>query len=326
MANKPIRAVPRVPGQRVAEDAFQSLVHRVEAEEKIAPFVVGAATALELPIDAIEEDPDQPRKTFDAASLRELAATIQERGVMQPISVRPHATPGRYIINYGARRFRASKLVGLTSIPAVVQSNATAADQVIENLQRDALTPMEIAEFIGIELQKGRKKIDIAAAIGKSPGFVSQHVTLLELPAPLQRIFEAGRCRDVTVINELNTLYGRYPDETRAWLEEPPTDITRGAVAVFREYCLEQARQASEPPTAADGGADHALPSQPQGQRGAAKARVQRVDAQRSQMLSQALGVSVIVDAKQIRIAYGASENLDRIANALVGAVKAPSP
>jgi len=99
---------------------------------------------LSLPLELIDEDPDQPRTAgnsgFSPESIAELGATIKTRGVKSPISVREHPkAPGRYLINHGARRFRASKWAGKTTIPAFLDADYTNDDQVIENLQRDAL-------------------------------------------------------------------------------------------------------------------------------------------------------------------------------------------
>jgi ParB family chromosome partitioning protein len=197
----------------------------------------GGARPLELDILLIDEDPNQPRTVFDRESLAEMAATICERGVKTPISVRSNpAAKGRYIINHGARRYRASKLVGKTTIPSFIDPDYTEADQIIENLQRDGLTPREIADFIGRELAKGKKKGEIAKAIGKSPAFVTQHVTLLDLPDPIAEVFNSGRCRDVTVINELVTVHKKRPKEVANWLDDENLEITRGAVKLLREF------------------------------------------------------------------------------------------
>ena len=78
-----------------------------------------------LALDLIDEDPDQPRREFDEASLRELSETIALRGVRQPMSVRPHpTTPGRWMLNFGARRYRTSLLAGKDTIPAFVDATA----------------------------------------------------------------------------------------------------------------------------------------------------------------------------------------------------------
>lgn len=196
---------------------------------------------LDLPLDLIDEDPNQPRSAdnpgFSKEKLEELAATIGPRGVKSPISVRenPNAAD-RYLINHGARRFRASKLAGKTTIRAFIDNDYNEADQVIENLQRNDLTAREIADFIGRELAKGRKKIDIASSIGKSPAFVTQHVTLLDLPEPVAEVFNTGRCGDVTVINELVTAHKKHPREVVTFLADETQDCTRGAVKLLREF------------------------------------------------------------------------------------------
>ena len=113
--------------------------------------------AMMISIDLIDEDPNQPRTIFNDESLQELADTIRERGVKSPISVR-ETSDGRYMINHGARRYRASKLAGKTSIPAFIDNDYTNVDQLIENIQRDNLAPMDIARFIESELNRGLKK------------------------------------------------------------------------------------------------------------------------------------------------------------------------
>ncbi|MFZ2171497.1 MAG: ParB/RepB/Spo0J family partition protein [Methylococcaceae bacterium] len=192
---------------------------------------------LELELHLIDEDPNQPRTVFDSESLGEMAETIRVRGVKTPISVRPHPEDeGRYVINHGARRYRASTLAGKKTIPGFIDADYTEADQVIENLQRDSLTAREIADFIGREIAKGKKKGVIAKAIGKSPAFVTQHVTLLDLPDPIAEVFNSGRCHDVTVINELVTVYKKEPQEVCDWMNNDKQGITRGSVKLLREY------------------------------------------------------------------------------------------
>lgn len=201
------------------------------------PSPLAAGKASEIAMELIEEDPNQPRTMFDPQSLEEMAGTIALRGVKTPISVRPHPEQdGRFIINHGARRFRASGLAGKTTIPAFVDADYTEADQVIENLQRDALTAREIADFIGRELAKKVKKGDIAKAIGKSPAYVTQHATLLDLPDPIAEAFQADRCRDVTLINELVGLYKKHPEGVTEWLAGEEQEITRGTVRLLKEF------------------------------------------------------------------------------------------
>lgn len=203
-----------------------------------------ALQPVDLEISIIDEDPGQPRMHdnpgFADKSLHELAESIRNRGVKTPISVRENpVVRGRYIINHGARRFRSSRIAGKTTIPAYVDNDYSEADQVIENLHRNALTPREVANFIGRELAKGLKKSEIAQAISKSPAFVTQHANLLDLPDVLADAFRSGRAKDVTVISELLIAYKKYGIEVSEWLRDERQEITRGTVKRLREYLNE---------------------------------------------------------------------------------------
>ena len=195
-----------------------------------------------LHIDQVVEDPDQPRSSnnpgFSRDSLNELAETVKLRGIKTPISVREIPGADNFMINHGARRYRAARIAGLTTIPAFIDNDYLITDQVIENIQRNDLTPREIANFIGRELAKGKKKGEIAKDIGKSPAFVKQHATLLDLPEPIAIIFNSDRVRDVTIINDLVTLFKKYPSQVKFWLDDPEQDISRGTVKLFREYLI----------------------------------------------------------------------------------------
>jgi ParB family chromosome partitioning protein len=99
-----------------------------------APAILTAGAPLQLPLDLIDEDPDQPRKDFDPVPLAELTDSVKARGVLQAISVRRHPlTPDRWMVNFGARRLRASRLAGKPTIPAYVDNAMDSYDQVIEN-------------------------------------------------------------------------------------------------------------------------------------------------------------------------------------------------
>jgi len=237
-----------------------------------APSKTMAATSqrqggpLLLPLHLIDEDPQQPRTEdnpgFAPHSIAELAATIALRGVKSPISVRDNPTrPGRYLINHGARRFRASKVAGKTTIPAFIDNDYNEVDQVIENLQRNQLTAREIADYLGRELAKGIQQREIARSIGKSPAFVTQHIALLDLPEPIAQAFNAGRARDVTVVNELVTAMKKNPREVTEWLEDNDgQDITRSAVKLLRQFLEEKRYQTKVFSDMAADGNDAVLP------------------------------------------------------------------
>ncbi|MFL6718483.1 MAG: ParB/RepB/Spo0J family partition protein [Burkholderiaceae bacterium] len=222
---------------------------------------------LALSLSLIDEDPLQPRTDdnpgFSSQSIGELAATIQSRGVKSPISVRDNPTrPGRYLINHGARRFRASRVAGKTTIPAFVDNDYNEVDQVIENLQRNELTAREVADYIGRELAKGIRQQDIARSIGKSPAFVTQHIALLDLPEPIAQAFNSGRAKDVTLVNELVTAFKKNPREVTDWLEDNEgQDITRSAVKLLRAFLEEKRYQTHVFSDMGVNGTDHDVPT-----------------------------------------------------------------
>lgn len=194
-------------------------------------------TIYQIELSLIDEDPAQPRTEFNQASLLELAETIRFRGVKTPISVRPsQLVEGRYIINHGARRFRASVIAGKQTIPACIDTEYTEEDQLIENLQRDNLTPREISVFLDKLRKKGHKKGEIAKIIGKSPSWVTQHITLLELPPLVATVFKNGRCNDVTVLYELAKMEKNAPEHLGAWLEDEQQEINRGTVKLLQDF------------------------------------------------------------------------------------------
>ena len=210
----------------------------------------GGSGPKELSMDLIDEDPKQPRTKnnpgFSKENLEELAKTIRQRGVKSPISVRENSdTPGRYIINHGARRYRGSKLAEKTTIPGFIDNDYSEEDQVIENLQRDELTAREIADFIGRKLAEGRKKGEIAKSIGKSASFVSQHVVLLDLPEAINGAFVSGRANDVTVVNELVKIHKKNAEEVETWISYDGQELTRGSVTLLREYLDDKKKQIS---------------------------------------------------------------------------------
>lgn len=205
---------------------------------------------LELRLDLIDEDPSQPRTRnnpgFSIKSLSELAASIRLRGVKTPISVRVNpSAPGRYIINHGARRFRASRLAGRDTIPGFIDNDYSRSDQVVENLHRNELTAREIADFIGRQLAQGMRKSEIARSISKSPAFITQYVILLDLPEPIALAFNQGRVKDVTVTGELVKAYRKGAEDVSRWLADESNEITRGAVRMLREF-LDQKAQANQ--------------------------------------------------------------------------------
>ena len=113
----------------------------------------------EISVILLDEDPSQPRKFFDPDALKELADSIRTRGIKTPISVRFNVKNGRYTINHGHRRYRASVIAGKETIPAYIDNDYSDEDQIIENLQRENLTTREIADYIGRQIALGKTQI-----------------------------------------------------------------------------------------------------------------------------------------------------------------------
>lgn len=185
----------------------------------------------------IQEDVNQPREYFDEESLNELAETIKQSGVKTPISVHIDTNDvTKYIINHGARRYRAAVKAGLEFIPAIIDNEYTSYDQIIENLHRDDLKPIEIARFVQKMINQGHQKKIIAKKLGKSPAFITQHVNLLNLPDCIQEAFESERTQDVTVLNDLTTLHRKNAEEVELWLQDPDQDINRHSLKYLKSY------------------------------------------------------------------------------------------
>jgi ParB family chromosome partitioning protein len=199
-----------------------------------APPPDASGVPLMLAIDAIDEDAEQPRHEFDANALQELADTIRERGVRQPISVRPDPQrSGRWLLNFGARRLRAARLAGLTLIPAFIDTTADSYDQVIENEQREGLRPLELAMFVHKRLALGDKQAEIARRLGKSRQWVTLATALIEPPYWLLHLYRQGRCRGMMELYELRRLHGEHAQYVEAWVLDRDA-ITRDSIAALR--------------------------------------------------------------------------------------------
>lgn len=148
----------------------------------------------ELPLTDIRPNPYQPRKTFDEAALQELASSIKQSGVFQPIILRKSING--YEIIAGERRFRASKLAGKETIPAIVRQidePQMMEIAVLENLQREDLTPLEEAEAYQTLIKKlSLTQEEVSERIGKSRPYIANYLRLLTLPDQTKKYLQAG--------------------------------------------------------------------------------------------------------------------------------------
>ena len=155
----------------------------------------GMVSTNTLPLSEIVPNKDQPRKTFDEAALDELADSIRQHGILQPLLVRPIATGG-YQLVAGERRWRASKRAGLKEVPVVVKElsdTETMEIAIIENLQREDLNPIEEAEGLQALIDKcGFTQEQVAVSVGKSRPAIANSLRLLKLPLEVRDMAKNG--------------------------------------------------------------------------------------------------------------------------------------
>lgn len=165
---------------------FADFDEEKEADEKVE----------ELQLDEIRPNPYQPRKNFDEENLKDLSDSIRKNGVFQPIIVRKSSVMG-YEIIAGERRFRASKLAGKDSIPAIVRvidDEQMMEVAVLENLQREDLSPLEEAEAYST-LMKNLKitQSELSERLGKSRPYIANYLRLLDLPREVKAFVQDGK-------------------------------------------------------------------------------------------------------------------------------------
>ncbi len=163
--------------------------------DPVPPAEVFGAHFKEIAVSAITPNPRQPRRTFDEDAIEELAESIRQVGLLQPVVVRA-AGPGRYELIMGERRWRASQRAGLTEIGAIVkqtQDNELLRDALIENLHRQQLDPLEEAAAYQQLLDDfGATHEELARKIGRSRPHISNTLRLLNLPPAVQKREAAG--------------------------------------------------------------------------------------------------------------------------------------
>ncbi|CUU57312.1 chromosome partitioning protein, ParB family [Parafrankia irregularis] len=180
-----------IPAAADSADAYQSM----SADRGYAPAPVAGAVFREIPLDSVTPNPRQPRNHFDEDALAELAESLKEVGLLQPIVVR-ELLPGRYELVMGERRWRASRLAGLDQVPAIVRETADDAmlrDALLENLHRQQLNPLEeAAAYEQLLRDFGATHEELAGRLGRSRSHVTNTIRLLGLPPAVQRRVAAG--------------------------------------------------------------------------------------------------------------------------------------
>jgi ParB family chromosome partitioning protein len=167
----------------------------VPSEETEVPGAADGPALVEIPVDAISPNPDQPRKRFDEESLSALAGSLSAHGILQPVLLRP-LPGGRFEIVAGERRWRAAQLAGMTTVPAVVadrDDGQSLEAALIENMAREDLNPVEQARAVAALVEElGLTREQVGKRVGRSRVAVSNLLRLLDLPPEALALLERG--------------------------------------------------------------------------------------------------------------------------------------
>lgn len=291
-------------GRRGLGRGLSALLGEVEAAPAQAPGDASAGSR-EAPIELLKRNPDQPRRTFREEDLEDLSNSIREKGVLQPILVRPApGAPGEFQIVAGERRWRAAQRAGLRSVPIMVRELddlAVLEIGIIENVQRADLNILEEALSYKVLMEKFERTQDaIAQTIGKSRSHVANTLRLLALPEEVQSYLVSG---------ELSAGHAR----AIAAAADPVAlakQIIEGGLSVRETEAL--ARKAPTAPSAKN--------------KGGRPPKVKDTDTQALEAdLSSVLGLDVTIDhrggAGSLTISYATLEQLDDLCNRLTRGV-----
>lgn len=264
---------------------------------------------LEVPVNAVGPNPKQPRTRFDDETLAELAASIKEVGILQPIVVR-RAGDGAYELVAGERRLRAAKLAGLATVPVVLRDSGDSEllrEALIENIHREDLNPIELAEAFRQLLEDlGLKQESLAERVGVSRSHIANTIRLLSLPLEVQQLLAddkltAGHARALLALGDAEAMGSLA---LRVVAEDLSVRQTEDVVRRFLDAPKEP-------------GADPA-PAKTSG--GGADAGVAEIEEILSEQL--ATRVSIQVGSKhggKVVIEFGSPDDLERIVSEIVG-------
>jgi len=281
-------------GRRGLGRGLSALLDEVEAPAEPGQRAAGVT---EIPVETIKANPDQPRRHFDEAELEELAQSIREKGVLQPILVRPAVFAGEFQIVAGERRWRAAQRAGIRAIPALVRSlsdEEVLEIAIVENVQRKDLSPMEEADGYRTLIEKfGRTQAQVADTVGKSRVHVANALRLLQLPDSVQAMVRDGQLTP----GHVRPLIG-VADAAR--LAE---EIVGRGLSVRQTETL-----------ARGGGANSAAPSR----RGGKDADTIAIETDLAEMLGLAVEIRDAGGAGEVRIRYATLEQLEEVCRRLM--------
>jgi ParB family transcriptional regulator, chromosome partitioning protein len=271
-----------------------------------APEAGEASTGLlEVPANVIAPNPKQPRSRFDDDTLKELAASIREVGILQPIVVR--RTGQGYEVVTGERRLRAAKLAGLATVPVVLRDSDDAdllREALIENIHREDLNPIELGEaFRQLLDELGLKQEELADRVGVSRSHIANTIRLLALPLEVQQLLtddriSAGHARALLALGDQDAITSL---SLRVAAEDLSVRETEEIVRRFIEAPAEASRKKQAP---------RSEPADPN-------------LAEVEEILSEQLATRVVIRMGrrrgQVLIDFGSADDLDRIVSEIVG-------
>jgi ParB family transcriptional regulator, chromosome partitioning protein len=264
------------------------------------------AGMVEVPVGAVAPNPRQPRTNFDDETLRSLAASIREVGVLQPIVVRRSGEA--YELIAGERRLRAAKLAGLATVPVILRDSGdadTLREALIENIHRDDLGPIELAEAFRELLEElGLKQETLADRLGVSRSHIANTIRLLQLPADVQQLLadgriQAGHGRALLSLNDAEA-------QTSLALRAAAEDLSvRDVEELVRRYI-------DQPPSAREERAETAQPAP-------SNASMVEVEEILSEQLATRVAIQMGKKRGRIVVEFGSADDLDRIVSEIIG-------
>ena len=234
--------LPREPSGFAARQHERSPAAPRSSKPAADRDAANAGRPLLVPLDRLSEDPNNPRTEFPEAEIDELAESIRQHGVLQPLVVCPADAVGRYRIHHGAKRSRAARRAGLSEVPVVVRdASADPYAQAAENQKRQGLTPLDLARLIRRQADAGDSNAKIGTRLGIDQTTIAHHLALLELPPAIDEALKSGRCTSPKTLYELTKLHQAQPEEAKTLLSGD-ADITRTAVAAARASTVTEHR------------------------------------------------------------------------------------
>ncbi|MDF2529756.1 MAG: chromosome partitioning protein ParB [Gammaproteobacteria bacterium] len=204
----------------------------------------------ELPIERLQADPNQPRKTF--RNIEGLAESIKHKGIIQPIIVRPRNQNGEYIIIAGERRFQAAKLAGLGAIPCIIRDEEDANIlilQLLENDQRDSVSPFEESVALSKLVESmGVSKAQAAAELGRDPAWISIRLGLQGASEAIKNLADEGIIEDIRTLHELRKLEKESPAQAKVLIEKIRNNQLSGSYRqVISNYRTASKKKSKQP-------------------------------------------------------------------------------